>query len=127
VPDLQAEQEGMAMVMQSIGIVMQGTQQMLMTQVLPPPQVMQLSLELLKMSLHPVRFSRGVVEMIEQFQQQLAALPPMPPMMPPGPGLNPPGLQGGGPPPGAPPGSPGGPSKLNGGLPPGMPPLPLAA
>jgi hypothetical protein len=126
VPDLQAEQEGMAMVMQSVQLVMQGTQQMLMTQILPPPQVMQLGLELLKMALHPVRFSRGVVEMINQFQQQLAQMPPMPPMPPPmGPGLPPPGLGPGGPPPGpghgAPP--PGGLSKPNG----GMPPIPMAA
>src|SRR4030095_4268199 len=54
--DEQAEQQSMAMVMQSIQLVMQGTQQMLMTQLLPPPQVIQLSLELLKMALHPVRY-----------------------------------------------------------------------
>ena len=48
-----------------------GRQAMLMTGVLPPPQVMQLGLEMLKMSLHPVRFSRGVVELINDFQEQL--------------------------------------------------------
>ncbi len=87
VPDLQAEQEGMAMIMQSVQLVMQGTQGLLMTGILPPPQVMQLGLELLKMALHPVRFSRGVVEMIDTFQKQLASMPVLPPPM-----MGPPGL-----------------------------------
>jgi hypothetical protein len=126
VPDLQAEQEGMAMIMQSVQLVMQGTQQMLMTQMLPPAQVMQLGLELLKMALHPVRYSRPVVEMIDQFQQQLSTMPPQGPAMPPP--MPPPGPVGG-PPPGGPPLPPGGPSKSNGMKPPmpGMPPIPLAA
>jgi hypothetical protein len=128
VPDLQAEQEGMAQVMQSVQLVMQGTQGLLMTQILPPPQVMQLGLELLKMALHPVRFSRGVVEMINAFQEQLAAMPApqMPPPMMGHPGQPPPI---GGPPPGGPPGGPhpppGGPPKMNGGMPP--PPMLQAA
>jgi hypothetical protein len=112
VPDLQAEQEGMAQIAQTIGLVMTGAQQMLMTGVLPPPQIMQLTLEMLKMFLHPIRYSRGVVEMINQFQEQLAAMPPMP-MMPPG--MPPPG----GPP--MPPGPPPGPPQTNG----AAPPLPL--
>jgi hypothetical protein len=133
--DLQAEQQGMAMIMQSVQLVMQGTQQMLMTQILPPDQVLQLGLELLKMALHPVRYSRGVVSLIDDFQEQLAmaaALPP-PPMQPPAPPLP----QGGGPaaPQGGPPGgstTPGGPPASSG-LPNGAggPPLdavaPLAA
>jgi hypothetical protein len=110
--DLQAEQQSMAMIMQSVQLVMQGTQQMLMTQILPPDQVLQLGLELLKMALHPVRYSRGVVALIDDFQEQLAmaaALPP-PPQQPPAPPLP----QGGGPaaPQGGPPGgstTPGGP------------------
>jgi hypothetical protein len=117
----------MAMIMQSIQAVMQGTQSMLMTQVLPPPQVIQLSLELLKMFLHPVKYSRGVVEMINDFQDQmqatLAVLPqPLPPMLG---GLPPPGPPGAGPP--GPPTPPGGPPKrANGGAPPGAPPGPTA-
>jgi hypothetical protein len=131
VPDMKAEQEGMAMIMQSIQLVMQGTQGLLMTGILPPPQVMQLGLELLKMALHPVRFSRGVVELIDDFQEQLASMPATPPPMGP-PGLPPPGM---GPPPGPPPGGPpnippGGPSMMpppgaNGAGP--MPPMPIAA
>ena len=83
--DEQAEQQAIAQVMQSIQLVMQGTQQMLMTQILPPNQVIQLGLELLKMALHPVRYSRAVVELIDQFQEQLAmmAMRPPPPPAPP--------------------------------------------
>jgi len=115
-PDEQAEQQSMAMVMQSIQLVMQGTQSMLMTQVLPPQQVIQLGLELLKMALHPVRYSRAVVELIDDFQEQLqmmaaqAALMPPPPPGPPMPG--PPGE--------APAGPPGGPLK-GPPMPPGAP------
>jgi hypothetical protein len=122
VPDLQAEQEGMAQIAQTIGLVMTGTQQMLMTGVLPPPQVMQLSLELMKMFLHPIRYSRPVVEMINQFQDQLAAQPPpmmMPPPMPGPPGEPPPGLGPPGMPPGGPPKMPPG-GAGNGAAPPGL-------
>jgi hypothetical protein len=121
--DEQAEQQAMAMVMQSIQLVMQGTQSMLMSGVLPPPQVIQLSLELLKMAIHPVRYSRGVMELIGDFQAQLkamAAMPPPPPPMPP-PGMppgGPPGAHAGppGPPQGHPPpaGPPGPPRPPNG-------------
>lgn len=108
--DEQAEQQSMAMVMQSVQGVMQGTQGLLQTGILPPTQVMQLSLELLKMVLHPVRFSRPVVEMINGFQEQLTMImlqqPPAPPGPPMPPGAGPPGagppamLPPGGPPPG---------------------------
>jgi hypothetical protein len=124
--DEQAEQQSMAMVMQSVQLVMQGTQQMLMTQILPPAQVLQLGLEMLKMALHPVRYSRGVVELINTFQDQLmqlAAMPPQPPMMPP-PGVVPPaGPEGPLAGPGGPAAPPGPPPKPNGagGLP--VPPL----
>lgn len=93
--DEQAEQQAMAMVMQSIQLVMQGTQSMLMSGVLPPPQVIQLSLELLKMAIHPVRYSRGVMELIGDFQAQLKAMAAMPPPPPP---MPPPGMPPGGPP-----------------------------
>ena len=123
--DLQEEQQSMAMIMQSVQAVMQGAQSMLMTQILPPTQVIQLSLEMLKMFLHPVRYSRGVVEMINEFQDQLAQMPlPPPPMMIGGP-PPPPGPPGAGPP-GQPPPGPGGPpppkpTRPNG-APPGPPP-----
>jgi len=126
IADEQEEQRSMAMIMQSIQLVMQGIQGMLVTQVLPPTQVIQMGLELLKMALHPVRYSRGVVEMINDFQQQLkqlAALPP--PMMPPGPPMGPPGAPPGPPGPPHPPGPPngaGGPPRPPPGPPPGHPP-----
>jgi hypothetical protein len=127
IPDLQAEQQGMAMVMQSVQLVMQGTQQMLMTQILPPPLVLQLGLELLKMALHPVPYSRGTVELINNFTKQLQQMPPMPFPLPPPPGP-PPGEEGEGPPPkknGGPPGSDGArPPPLPQGMPPGMAPPP---
>lgn len=116
--DMQEEQQSMAAVMQSVQAVMQGAAQMIMTGLLPPPQVIMLSLELLKMFLHPVRFSRGVVELIddfiEQLQQQIAMQamqPPAPPMPPPVPGPAPPGA---------------GPPSANGAKPPSpaMPPPP---
>ncbi len=94
--DEQQEQQSMAMVMQSVQLVMQGTQQMLMTQILPPNQVIQLGLEMLKMALHPVRYSRGVLELVNSFQEQLQmpALMPPPPMPPVRPG-GPPQTEGG--------------------------------
>jgi hypothetical protein len=119
VVDEQVEQQSMAMVMQSVQAVMQGTQQMLMTGILPPPQVLQLSLEMLKMFLHPVRSSRGVIDLINQFQDQLAVIAANPPPSPPisGAPLGAPGL-----PPGAQPGPGGPPAPRPGGSPPGGPP-----
>jgi hypothetical protein len=102
--DEQQEQQSMAMVMQAIQAVMQGTQTMLMTGILPPQQVVMLGLELLQMALHPVRYSRGVMELIDGFKSQLTAqmmMGPVPPQGPP-------------PPPGGAGGSPTKPSKLNG-------------
>ena len=115
VPDQQAEQEGMAQTMQAVQGVMMGAGQMLATGILPPPMVMNLSLEMLKMFLHPVRYSRGVVEMITDFQEQLQAQIAMQAMMPPAP-PPPPGSP---PPPG--PGAPKGAAPSSGG-PPGPPP-----
>jgi hypothetical protein len=88
--------------------IMQGAQGLLQTGALPPPMVMNFSLELIKMMVQPIRNSRGFVELIGEFQTQLEAMmmaPPPPPMM------GPPGM-----PPGAPPGMPPG-------LPPGAPPM----
>ena len=122
VPDLQAEQQGIAMVMQAVQMVMQGVQGMLMTQMMPPQQTIQLGLELLKMSLHPVPYSRGVVELINDFQKQMQAMPlGMPLVPPPPPGMAPPekaGVPGVGPPPGRPNIPPTGVSRPNGGPPP---------
>jgi hypothetical protein len=113
--DEQQEQQAMAMVMQSVQLVMQGTQSMLMTGILPPPKVIQLSLELLKMALHPVRYSRGVVELINTFQDQLAMMALMPPPPPPpAPMGGPPGPPQAGPPPAGPPHPPGPPNGAGG-------------
>jgi hypothetical protein len=107
--DEQTEQQSMAQTMQSIQAVMMGAGQMLQTGVLPPPQVIQLSLELLRMFLHPVRNSRGVIELLDDFKEQLdASIAMSPPPM-----LGPP--MGGPPPPGSgpqagPPKEPGGPA-----------------
>jgi len=113
-PDLQAEQQGIAMVMQAVQMVMQGIQGMLMTQMLPPDKVISLGLELLKMALHPVPYSRGTTELISNIQKEMQAMPPMPFPMPP-----PPGMQGA--PGGAPPDKPGVPGV---GPPPGRPNIP---
>jgi len=80
--DEQTEQQSMAQVMQSVQAVMGGAGQMLQTGVFPPPQVVQLSIELLRMFLHPVRNSRGVIELLDDFKEQLeAAQSGMPPPM----------------------------------------------
>lgn len=125
VPDMQAEQQGIAMVMQAVQMVMQGVQGMLMTQIMPPDKVIQLGLELLKMALHPVPYSRGVTQLIADFQKQMQAMPPMPMPMPPPPGApaqgappDKPGVPGVGPPPGRPNIPPSGVSRPNGGPPP---------
>lgn len=84
--DQSQEQQSMAMVMQAIQQIMAGAAQMLQTQLLPPPQVIQLSLELLKMALYSIPKSRGVVELIdgfmEQLQQQVANAANQPPALP---------------------------------------------
>ena len=92
--DEQTEQQSMVQIMQSIQAVMMGAAQMLQTGILPPPQVIQLSLELLRMFLHPVRNSRGVIELLDDFKEQLEASMAMtpPPML---------GAPAGAPPPGA--------------------------
>ena len=80
--------------------------------------MIQLGLELLKMALHPVRYSRGVVEMINDFQEQLAAMAAMPPPMP-APGI---GHNGGPPMEAGPPNGAGGPPRPGNGA---MPPPPM--
>jgi hypothetical protein len=109
VVDEQEEQQAMAQIAQTMQLVMQGIQGLMMTGMLPPQQLIQLGLEMLKMFLHPVRYSRGVVQLINDFQEMLMAQP-LPPPMPPGAGpppppeAGPPGPMPGGPPPPGPPG-----------------------
>jgi len=114
------EQESNAKMLMALQGILQGAQGLLMTGVLPPPMVMQFTLELAKMMVQPLRNSRGLVELINTFQQQLEqaaiAQANKPPPMPPG-----------APPPGGPPGGgqpmslaapPGGPMPPpNGGIP----------
>jgi hypothetical protein len=138
--DEQAEQQSMSMVFQAIGTIMTGAQAMLASGILPAPMILQFSLELIKMALHPVRYSRPVVELINTYQEQLEQMiavgaqfgpPPMPGAVPAGPG-GPPARPGGGP--AAPPhiGGGGPPSKSNGSVPTkspiaGTPPVPQLA
>jgi hypothetical protein len=97
--DEQTEQQSMAQIMQSIQAVMMGAGQMLQTGVLPPPQVIQLSLELLRMFLHPVRNARGVIELLDDFKEQLeASLATAPPPMLGPPPIGGPSMNGGSPP-----------------------------
>jgi hypothetical protein len=119
--DEMMEQESNAKIMMAMQGILTGAQGLLQTQVLPPPMVMQFSLEMIKMMIHPIRGSRGVTQMITDFQSmlqaQIMAPPPMPMGPPPGslpPGGPPPPNAGptAGPPPGAPPM---GPPMMNGG------------
>jgi len=110
--DEQIEQESNAKIMMACQGIMQNAAGLLQTGVLPPPMVIQFTLELIKMMIHPIRNSRGVVDMIDNFQEQLQAqmMNPMLPMSMPPPGM------GASPPPGGPP-----PPQGNGAMPPGMP------
>lgn len=118
--DEQAEQDGNAKIMGAMQGVLQGAQGMLMTGVLPPPMIIQFTLELIKMLIHPIRNSRGVVDLIDGFQEQLQTAMMTNPaiMMPPGP-QPPPGGGPGGPPGGPPKGPPGGPGPNPGAPAPG--------
>lgn len=102
VADEQDEQQSMAMAMQSIQAVMQGMAAVLQLGIFPAPQVAQLAVALIKITMHPIRNSRAFIQLLDDMQAQLTqqmqmqALQPPPPPMPP-PGLNP--QQPGGPPP----------------------------
>ena len=97
---------------------------MLATGLLPPPMVIQLTLEMTKMMLHPVRHSRGVIDLINGYQELLTKFMQLDPMgasmrpPPPPPGAPPPGGSNGQKPPQNKPPQPGQ------GLPPGGPPHP---
>jgi hypothetical protein len=69
--DETSEKESNAQTMQVVGGVMTAAQGMLSTGLLPPPMVIQLTLEMTKMMLHPVRHSRGVVDLINGYQEML--------------------------------------------------------
>jgi hypothetical protein len=137
--DEATEKEANAQIMQVIGGTMTAAQGLMAAQVLPPPMIINLTLEMIKMLLHPVRHSRGVVDMIDGYQEMLGAYmrvdptgammrPPLPPGPPP-PGQAPPpgpsrGRNGQGPPgppqPQAPPPGMGGPPPGPQGPPRGM-------
>jgi hypothetical protein len=122
--DETTEKESNAQTMQVIGAVMTAAQGMLQTGLLPPPMIIQLTLEMVKMMLHPVRHSRGVIDLINGYQELLTNFMKADPM---GVSMRPPA-----PPPGAPPSPPLPPRGANGqhppqpgqGLPPGGPPRP---
>jgi hypothetical protein len=119
--DEATEKEANAQIMQVIGGTMTAAQGLLVTGIMPPPMIINLTLEMIKMLLHPVRHSRGVVDLIDGYQEMLHAYMQMDPtgalMHPP-----PPPPPGGPPPPGA--GPPPGPSRgQNGKGPPGPPTL----
>jgi hypothetical protein len=104
--DEATEKEANAQIMQVIGGTMQAAGGLLQTGLLPPPMIINLTLEMIKMLLHPVRHSRGVVDLIDGYQEMLGAYmrvdptgammrPPQPPgppgAPPPGQGPPPPG------------------------------------
>jgi hypothetical protein len=103
--DEATEKEANAQIMQVIGGTMQAAGGLLQTQLLPPPMIINMTLEMIKMLLHPVRHSRGVIDMINGYQEMLGAYMQMDPtgalMRPPPPPGPPPGAGGS---PGAPPG-----------------------
>jgi hypothetical protein len=105
--DEATEKEANAQIMQVVGGTLTAAQGLLQTGILPPPMIINLSLEMIKMLLHPVRHSRGVIDLINGYQEMLGAYmqmdptgalmrPPPPPPGAPPPGKGPPG----GPPPG---------------------------
>jgi hypothetical protein len=106
--------------MQVVGGTLTAAQGLLQTGILPPPMIINLSLEMIKMLLHPVRHSRGVIDLIDGYQEMLGAYMQMDPtgaMMRPPPPPPPPGA----PPPGAGPPPPGPSRGANGKGPPKMP------
>jgi hypothetical protein len=78
--DETTEKESNAQTMQVIGATMSAAQGMLTTGLLPPPMVIQLTLEMTKMMLHPVRHSRGVIDLINGYQEMLTNFMKMDPM-----------------------------------------------
>jgi hypothetical protein len=120
--DETTEKEANAQTMQVMGSVMMAAQGMLASGLLPPPMIIQFTLEVIKMMLHPVRYSRGVIDLINGYQEILTNFMQADPMgvtmrpPPPPPGAPPRGANGQKPPPHAQAPQPGQ------GLPPGGPP-----
>jgi hypothetical protein len=120
--DESTEKESNAQTMQVIGATMTAAQGLLATGLLPPPMIIQLTLEMIKMMLHPVRHSRGVIDLINGYQEVLTKFMQADPLgasmrpPPPPPGAPPPrGANGKNPPQARPP-------QPGQGLPPGGPP-----
>jgi hypothetical protein len=101
--DEMSEKQANAQIMQVVGGVMTAAQGLMAANLLPPPMIINLTLEMIKMLLHPVRHSRGVVDLIDGYQEMLHAYmqidptgqmmrPPPPP--PPQPQAGPPGRDG---------------------------------
>ena len=95
--DEATEKEANAQIMQVIGGTLSAGQGLIASGVLPPPMVINLILEMTKMLLHPVRHSRGVIELIDGYQEMLGAYMQMDPTgalmkppPPPAPGAGPP-------------------------------------
>jgi hypothetical protein len=87
--DEAVEQESNGKILMAMQGVMTGAAGLLQTGILPPPMIIQFTLELIKMMIHPIRNSRAVTEMINDFQEQLQAqlMAPPPMLPPPGPGM----------------------------------------
>jgi hypothetical protein len=81
------EQESNAKIMMAMQGIMTGAAGLLKIGVLPPPMIIQFTLEMIKMMIHPIRNSRAVTEMIADFQEQIQAQMMAPPPMMPPPGL----------------------------------------
>jgi len=107
--DEQTAQQSMAQTLQAMQAIMTGMQPMFMMGILPPQQLIQLTIELMRMSLEPIRNSRGVIQLLDNFKQQLEAAAAMspPPMIGAPPVAGPSGPPGG--PPAGPIKEPGGP------------------
>ena len=97
--DEATEKEANAQIMQVVGGTLQTAQGLLMTHILPPPMIINLTLEMIKMLLHPIRHSRGVLDLIDGYQEMLGAYMKMDPT---GALMQPPPPPPGGPPPGGP-------------------------
>jgi hypothetical protein len=116
--DETTEKESNAQTMQVIGTTLQAAQGLLASGLLPPPMIIQLTLEMIKMMLHPVRHSRGVVDLINGYQEVLMNFMKQDPLgvsmrpPPPPPGAPPPGGANGKGPPKPQAGSPQGPPHV---------------
>ena len=73
--DEATEKEANAQIMQVVGGTMQAGQALLQTRLCsPPPMIINLVLEMTKMLMHPIRHSRGVIDLIDGYQEMLGAV-----------------------------------------------------